>query len=214
MRYFLYLHFKCYSLSRYPPKSPIPSLLPLLLRGCSPTYPPTPASPPWHSPILGHRAFTEPKALLPIDAWHSHPLLHMRLEPWVPPCILLGWWFSPWELWGSLVGWYCCSSYGVANPFSSFSPFSNSFIGDPMLSPMVVYENPPLYLSVSDRASQETALSDSCQHALLGIHNSVCVWWLYMGWFTYSFTFLSLPLPGHRPFPQSFPHPPSPPLSG
>ena len=43
-----------------------------------------------------------------------------------------------WNLVGSLVpgrsgvlfGWYCCSSYGAANPFSSFSPFSNSFTGD------------------------------------------------------------------------------------
>jgi hypothetical protein len=24
----------------------------------------------------------------------------MQLEPWVPPCALLGWWFSPWDLWG------------------------------------------------------------------------------------------------------------------
>jgi hypothetical protein len=24
----------------------------------------------------------------------------MRLEPWVPPCVFFGWWFSPWELWG------------------------------------------------------------------------------------------------------------------
>jgi len=28
-----------------------------------------------------------------------HPLLHMQLEPWVCPCVLFGWWFSPWELW-------------------------------------------------------------------------------------------------------------------
>jgi hypothetical protein len=21
-------------------------------------------------------------------------------QPWVPPCVLLGWWFSPWEFWG------------------------------------------------------------------------------------------------------------------
>jgi len=26
----------------------------------------------------------------------------MQLEPWVCPCVLFGWWFSPWELW--LVG--------------------------------------------------------------------------------------------------------------
>jgi hypothetical protein len=24
----------------------------------------------------------------------------MQLEPWIVPCILSGWWFSPWELWG------------------------------------------------------------------------------------------------------------------
>jgi hypothetical protein len=23
----------------------------------------------------------------------------MQLEPWVRPCVLFGWWFSPWELW-------------------------------------------------------------------------------------------------------------------
>jgi len=23
----------------------------------------------------------------------------MQLEPWVCPCVLFGWWFSPWELW-------------------------------------------------------------------------------------------------------------------
>jgi hypothetical protein len=32
--------------------------------------------------------------------WLGHPLLHKRLEPWVPPCVFFGWWFSPWELWG------------------------------------------------------------------------------------------------------------------
>jgi hypothetical protein len=24
----------------------------------------------------------------------------MQLEPWIPPCVLLGWWFSPSEVWG------------------------------------------------------------------------------------------------------------------
>ena len=52
----------------------------------------------------------------------------------------------------------------------------------PMLSPMVGCEHPPLYLSGSGRASHETAISGSCQQALVGIHNSVWVWWLYMGW--------------------------------
>ena len=41
----------------------------------------------------------------------------------------------PWTL-GGPVSWYV-SSYGVANPFSSFSPSHSSSIGVPMLSPMV-----------------------------------------------------------------------------
>jgi hypothetical protein len=65
---------------------------------------------------------------------------------------------------GGLVGSYC-SSYGAANPFSSLGPFSSSYIGDPVLSP-------PLYLSGIGRASQEAAISGSCQQALVGIHNS------------------------------------------
>jgi hypothetical protein len=49
---------------------------------------------------LGHRAFTGPRASPPFDVRQGHPLLHMQLEPWVTPCVLFGWWFSPWELWG------------------------------------------------------------------------------------------------------------------
>jgi hypothetical protein len=40
-----------------------------------------------------------PRASSPIDAQQGHPLLHIQLEPWVPPYILLGWWFRSWELW-------------------------------------------------------------------------------------------------------------------
>jgi hypothetical protein len=39
-----------------------------------------------------------------------------------------------------------------------------------------------LYLSGTGRASQEKAISGSCQQALVGICNSVWVWWLFMGW--------------------------------
>jgi hypothetical protein len=92
IRYFLYLHFKCYPpFLVSPPKTP--NLLP-------PPNPPTPASWPWHSPTLGHRTFTGPRASPSIDGRLGHPLLHMQQEPWVLPCILFGWWFSPWKLWG------------------------------------------------------------------------------------------------------------------
>ena len=33
--------------------------------------------------------------------YHDKAILcYMQLEPWVPPCILFGWWLIPWELWG------------------------------------------------------------------------------------------------------------------
>jgi hypothetical protein len=76
---------------------PIPLLL--LLWECAPTHLPTPASPPSHSPILGHWAFTGLRTSSPTDARQRHPLLHMWLEPRVPPCVILGWWFRLWDLW-------------------------------------------------------------------------------------------------------------------
>jgi hypothetical protein len=52
--FFIYIsNFKCYpESSLYPP--PPPALLP---------YPPTPASWPWHSPVLGHIKFAIPRGL-------------------------------------------------------------------------------------------------------------------------------------------------------
>jgi hypothetical protein len=83
---------------------------------------------------------------------------------------------------GGLVGCYCCSSYGVANPFSSFSPFSDSSIDVPVLSPMVGREYSRLYWSGSGRVSQGTSIPGSCHQVLLGISNSVWVWCLHVGW--------------------------------
>jgi hypothetical protein len=79
-----------------------------------------------------------------------------------------------------LASWHCCSHHGDINPLTSFSPSSNSSAGT--LSPKVGCEHLPLYLSGSRRASQETAISGPCQQSLPGIHNSIQVWWLYMGW--------------------------------
>jgi hypothetical protein len=45
------------------------------------TSPPTSASWPWNSPLLGHRTYTEPMASPPIDNQLGYPLLHMQLEP-------------------------------------------------------------------------------------------------------------------------------------
>ena len=64
---------------------------------------------------------------------------------------------------------------GLQTP-SALKSFSNSFIGDRVLSPVDDCKHPLLYLSGTGRASQGTAISGSCQQALIGLHNSVWVW--------------------------------------
>jgi hypothetical protein len=174
IRYFLYLHFLV-NVIPFPsflsenPLSP-PPLLP---------NPPTPASWPWQSPILGHRTFTGPRASPPIDDQLGHPLLHMQLELQVPPCVFFHWWFSPRELCGY---WLVHIVVPPANPFRSLGTFSSSFIGNLVLCPMDDFEHTLLYLPGTGRASQETAISGSCQQNLVDNCNSVWVWWLFMGW--------------------------------
>ena len=77
-----------------PPKTPYPLPIPPHIN------PPTPVAWAWHFPTLEHRSFTGTGASPPIDDQQGHPLLHMLLEPCVPPCVFFGWWFSSWELWG------------------------------------------------------------------------------------------------------------------
>ena len=60
--------------------------------------------------------------------------------------------------------------------------FSSSSIGGPVFHPRDDCEHPLLYLPGTVIASQETAISGSFQQNLAGICNSVCIWWLIMGW--------------------------------
>jgi hypothetical protein len=86
--------------------------------------------------------------------------------PPLPPMYSLVGGLVPGALKGQ-VGWYYCSSYGVASPFCSYSPYPNFSTGDPMISSMVGYEHLPLYMSGSGRASQGTAIPGSCQQSFL-----------------------------------------------
>jgi hypothetical protein len=81
-----------------------------------------------------------------------------------------------------LVSLYCCASYRAADPFSSLGTFSSSFIWGPVFHPTDDCEHPLLYLPGTGIASQEIAISGSCQQNLAGVCNSVWVWWLFMGW--------------------------------
>ena len=112
IRYFLHLHFKYY------PLYTLSTLLP---------NPPTPASRPWHSPLLGHIIITRSRASHPNDGGVSHHLLHMQLNTWAL---------------GVLVSSYCCSSYRVAEPFRSFGTFSSSSIGGPVFHTIEDTEHP------------------------------------------------------------------------
>jgi hypothetical protein len=120
MRYF-YLHFKFNPLFNLP--SPCSQTHPLLL-SC-PRIPlnwgikPSPDQGPLLS-LMSHKTI-----LCYICSWsHESHHVYSLVGSLIPGSS------------GVLVGSYCCSSYGAANPFSSLSLFSSSFIKDPILSPM------------------------------------------------------------------------------
>jgi hypothetical protein len=74
--------------------------------------------------------FAIPRASPPIDGLLGHPLLHMQVET---------------KLWGVLVSSYCCSSYRVADPFSSLGTFSSSTIGGPVSYPIDDWESTSVF---------------------------------------------------------------------
>jgi hypothetical protein len=67
----------------------------------------------------------------------------------------------------------------LGDPFSSLGTFSSSFFMGPLFHHIDDCEHPLLYLPGTGIASQERAISGSCQQNLAGICNSV---WVYMEW--------------------------------
>jgi hypothetical protein len=108
-------------------------------------------------------------ASLPNDGRLCHLLLHMQLET---------------RALGVLVSSYCCSTYRVADPFSSLGTFSSSSIKGLVSHPIDDCEHSLLYLPGTGIASHDTAISGYLQQNLAGICNSVWVWWLIWipGW--------------------------------
>jgi hypothetical protein len=80
-----------------------------------------------------------------------------------------------------MVSSYCCSTYRVADPFSSLCTFSRYSIGGPVMHPIANYEHPLLCLLGPGIVSQETAISGSFQQNRASVCNGVSIWRLIMG---------------------------------
>jgi hypothetical protein len=104
-------------------KSPIPS---------SPLpYPPTPTFSPWRSPVLGHIKFAGPMGLS-FQWWPARPSFDTYAARVKSS--------------GVLVSSYCCSTYSVADPFSSLGMFSGSSTGGPVIHPIADCAHPLMCL--------------------------------------------------------------------
>jgi hypothetical protein len=121
-------------------------------------------------------------ASLPTDVPQGHPLRHMcswshgslrvySLVGGLGPGSFVGIWLLLLFFLG-----YCYEAIPSAPSVLSLTPRLGTPCSVQWLAASFL-----LYLSGSGRASQEIAISGSSQQPLLGIHNSVWVWWLYMG---------------------------------
>jgi hypothetical protein len=111
--------------------------------------------------------FARPRASPSIDGRLNHRLLHMQLET---------------HFWGYWLVHIVVSPIGMQTPLAPWLlSLTPSFRG-PVFHPIDDCEYPLLFLSDTGIASQEIAISWSCQLNLAGICNSLWVWWLYMGW--------------------------------
>jgi hypothetical protein len=117
--------------------------------------------------VLGVGFLQDQWASLSTDGRLGYLLIHMQLETGAP---------------GVLVSSYCCSTYRVADPFSSLGTFSSSSIGGPVIHPIADCEHPLLCLLGPGIASEEIAVSGSFQQYLTSVGNGVSVWRLIMGW--------------------------------
>ena len=76
---------------------------------------------------------------------------------------------------GVLVSSYCCSTYRVADPFSSLSTFSSSSIGGPVFHPMADCEHPLLCLPGTSIASQTQLYQGPFSKILLVMQWCLCL---------------------------------------
>jgi hypothetical protein len=94
---------------------------------------------------------------------------------------LFGWWFSLCELWGF---WLVDIAFLPMGLQTSSAPSLLSLtppLGTPCSVQWLAAKIHLCICQALSEPSQETAISGSCQQALLGICNGIWVWCLYMG---------------------------------
>ena len=131
-------------------------------------YLPTPTSWPCRSPILRHIKFSWLMGLS-FHWWPTRPFSDSYAT-------------RDTSSRGVLVSSYCCSTYRIADPFSSLGTFSSSSTGGTVIHPIADFEHPHLSLFGPGIVSQETALSGPFQQNLASVCNGVSIWKLIMGW--------------------------------
>jgi hypothetical protein len=151
------------------PHLPSPSLLPIW--ECSPTHLHYPAPPLQHPPNLEHPTSLGPRASPLVAIRQGHPLLHLYLEPWIPPDTLLGWWSRLWENWVVMPA-NTVLPMGLQFPLCSSSPSASTSTMFPELSLMVGSKHPHLHWSVSGQTYPGTTTLGSCPQAPLDPSNS------------------------------------------
>ena len=131
-------------------------------------YPPTPTSWPWNSPVLRHIKFAIPRGLSS-QWWPTRPSSATYAARDTSSG---GYWLV------HIVD----PPIGLQTLLAPLGTFSSSSIGGPVFHTIDDCERLLLYFPGTGIASQETTISGSFQQNLTGICNSVCVWWLIMGW--------------------------------
>jgi hypothetical protein len=128
---------------------------------------------------MGHQAFTGPRASPLIDARYGHPLLHIQLEPWVPP----GAFFVGCLVPGTRGVWLVDSVL----PMGLQIPSAPSVI--PLTPPLRPHAQSEGWLQAFTSLLVRVWKSlsgDSYIRLLSEItswhRNCVWVWWLHMGW--------------------------------
>jgi hypothetical protein len=125
-------------------------------------HPPTPTSWPCLSPVLGHIKFARLMGLS-FHWWPTRPSSDTYAARDTSSS-------------GLLDSSYCCSTYRIADPFSSLGTFSSSSIGGPVVHPIADCEHPLLCLLGPGIVSQETVLSGSFQQNTHGRSYRDKVW--------------------------------------